>query len=56
MIKINNLAMQYGPKLLFTDVNLNLNSNSRYSLVGANGAGKSTFFKLIMKEEEPSSG
>jgi ATPase subunit of ABC transporter with duplicated ATPase domains len=56
MIKINNLAMQYGPKLLFTDVNLNLNSNSRYSLVGANGAGKSTFFKLIMKEEEPSNG
>jgi len=56
MIKINNLAMQYGPKLLFTDVNLNLNANSRYSLVGANGAGKSTFFKLIMKEEEPSNG
>jgi ATPase subunit of ABC transporter with duplicated ATPase domains len=56
MIKINNLAMQYGPKLLFTDVNLNLNANSRYSLVGANGAGKSTFFKLIMKEEEPSGG
>ncbi|MDG1436936.1 MAG: ATP-binding cassette domain-containing protein [Rickettsiaceae bacterium] len=56
MIKISNLAMQYGPKLLFTDVNLNLNANSRYSLVGANGAGKSTFFKLIMKEEEPSSG
>ena len=56
MIKINNLAMQYGPKLLFTDVNLNLNANHRYGLVGANGAGKSTFFKLVMKEEEPSNG
>ncbi len=56
MIKINNLAMQYGPKLLFTDVNLDLNANNRYSLVGANGAGKTTFFKLIMKEEEPSDG
>jgi ATPase subunit of ABC transporter with duplicated ATPase domains len=56
MIKINNLAMQYGAKLLFTDVNLNLNASYRYALVGANGAGKSTFFKLIMKEEEPSNG
>lgn len=56
MITINNLAMQYGARLLFTDVDLNLNSNNRYGLVGANGAGKSTFFKLIMKEEEPSGG
>jgi ATPase subunit of ABC transporter with duplicated ATPase domains len=56
MITINNLAMQYGARLLFTDVNLNLNSSNRYGLVGANGAGKSTFFKLIMKEEEPSGG
>lgn len=56
MITINNLAMQYGARLLFTDVNLNLNSSSRYGLVGSNGAGKSTFLKLIMKEEEPSNG
>ncbi len=56
MITINNLAMQYGARLLFTDVNLNLNSNNRYGLVGSNGAGKSTFLKLIMKEEEPSNG
>ncbi|MGC0371903.1 MAG: hypothetical protein DGJ47_000604 [Rickettsiaceae bacterium] len=56
MIKINNLSMQFGPKLLFTDVNLNLNSNKRYGLVGANGAGKSTLFKLMLREEEPSGG
>ena len=56
MITINNLAMQYGARLLFTDVNLNLNSANRYGLVGSNGAGKSTFLKLIMKEEEPSNG
>ncbi|MEA0970400.1 ABC transporter ATP-binding protein [Candidatus Megaera venefica] len=56
MITINNLSMQYGARLLFTDVNLNLNSNNRYGLVGSNGAGKSTFLKLIMKEEEPSNG
>lgn len=48
--------MQFGSKLLFTDVNLNLNANHRYGLVGANGAGKSTFFKLIIKEEKPSNG
>ncbi len=56
MIKISNLAMQFGPKLLFTDVNLDLNKNYRYGLVGANGAGKSTFFKLITQEEQPSAG
>ena len=56
MITINNLAMQYGARLLFTEVNLNLNANHRYGLVGSNGAGKSTFLKLIMKEEEPSNG
>ncbi len=56
MITITNLTMQYGARLLFTDVNLNLNGNNRYGLVGANGAGKSTFFKLILKEEQASDG
>jgi ATPase subunit of ABC transporter with duplicated ATPase domains len=56
MITINNLAMNYGAKLLFTDVNLNLNPEDRYGLVGANGAGKSTFLKLLLKEEDPSLG
>ncbi len=52
MITITNLAMNYGTKLLFANVNLNLNPGDRYGLVGANGAGKSTFFKLILGEEE----
>lgn len=56
MITITNLAMQYGSKLLFTDINLNLNIGNRYGLVGSNGAGKTTFFKIIMKEETPSDG
>ena len=56
MITINNLAMNYGAKLLFADVNLNLNPCDRYGLVGANGAGKSTFLKLLMQEEEVSLG
>lgn len=56
MISLNQLGMAYGQKLLFLDVNLNLNPDSCYALVGANGCGKSTFFKLVTGEEEASSG
>lgn len=48
--------MAYGQKLLFCDVSLNLNTGHAYALVGANGCGKSTFFKLITGEEEASMG
>ncbi len=56
MMTITNLAMSYGPKLLFTEVNLNLNKPNRYGLVGANGAGKSTFMRLLAQEEEAGLG
>lgn len=56
MISLNQLSMTYGQKLLFMDVSLNLNYGKCYALVGANGCGKSTFFKLITGEEEHSSG
>jgi ATPase subunit of ABC transporter with duplicated ATPase domains len=56
MIKLNKLCMAYGNKLLFYDADLLLNDNHRYALVGANGAGKSTFFKLMNGEEESTSG
>lgn len=56
MIVLNNLAMGHGNKILFTDVNLNLNNNCRYALVGANGTGKSTLLKLITKDEAPIEG
>ena len=56
MISLNQLSMAYGQKLLFMDVNLTLNNGNCYALVGANGCGKSTFFKLITGEEEVSSG
>jgi ATPase subunit of ABC transporter with duplicated ATPase domains len=56
MITITNLAMSYGAKLLFTDVNLNINKNNRYGLVGANGAGKTSFMKVVAKDEEASFG
>ena len=56
MISLNKLAMAYGDRLLFCDVDLILNEGSRYALVGANGSGKSTFFKLITGEEVLSAG
>ncbi|MFY9590119.1 ABC-F family ATP-binding cassette domain-containing protein [Rickettsia endosymbiont of Halotydeus destructor] len=56
MIIINNLAMSYGAKILFTDVNLHIKKGNRYGLVGANGAGKTTFFKVLLREEEPAFG
>ncbi len=56
MIALNQLGMTFGQRLLLYDVNLNLNSGNAYALVGANGCGKSTFFKLITGEEELSSG
>tara|TARA_R110002072_G_scaffold116728_2_gene247367 strand:- start:385 stop:1977 length:1593 start_codon:yes stop_codon:yes gene_type:complete len=56
MIVLNNLSMGHGNKLLFTEVNLKLNKNCRYALVGANGTGKSTLFKLITKTETPTEG
>lgn len=48
--------MHYGAKLLFDEVSLNLLKGNRYSLVGANGTGKSTFLRLLVGEEIPSLG
>lgn len=56
MISIHQLSMAYGHRLLFMDVSLNFESPNRYAIVGANGAGKSTFFKLLLNEEEPTEG
>lgn len=56
MITLNELGMTFGNKLLFSDVTLNLNSDQIYALVGANGTGKSTLFRLITGEEEASLG
>lgn len=56
MLTINDLAFLYGAKLLFANVNLTFNKGQRLGLVGGNGAGKSTFLKLVAGEEEPSTG
>jgi ATPase subunit of ABC transporter with duplicated ATPase domains len=56
MISFNKVGMAYGDRFLFCDVDLILNPGNRYALVGANGSGKSTFFKLITGEEVISFG
>ncbi len=56
MISINQVSMHYGAKLLFDEVNLSLLKGNRYSLVGANGTGKSTFMRLLAGDDTPSLG
>ena len=56
MITITNLSKNYGEKILFEDISLNINLGERIGLIGPNGTGKSTLFSLILGEVEPSSG
>jgi ATPase subunit of ABC transporter with duplicated ATPase domains len=56
MIDTINLAKEYGARVLFENVTLQLDAGSRYGLVGANGSGKTTFLRLLAGDEEPSHG
>lgn len=56
MIKVSNLCKSYGNQTLFQDVTFNINPKERIGLVGRNGHGKTTLFRLILKLEEPDSG
>jgi ATPase subunit of ABC transporter with duplicated ATPase domains len=56
MIATTNLAKEYGARVLFEDVSLQLNAGSRYGLVGANGSGKTTLLKILAGDEEASAG
>jgi len=56
MINITNLSKNYGPKVLFKDVSLNINQGEKIGLIGPNGTGKSTLFSLILQEIESSKG
>jgi len=56
MINIANLSKNYGPKILFKDVSLNINQGEKIGLIGPNGTGKSTLFSLILQEIETSAG
>lgn len=56
MISVNNLSLQFGKRVLFDDVNLKYGSGNCYGVIGANGAGKSTFLKILTGEQDPTSG
>ncbi len=56
MITLNNLAIQFGKRVLYKDVNLKFTAGNIYGVIGANGAGKSTLLKAISGELEPNKG
>jgi ATPase subunit of ABC transporter with duplicated ATPase domains len=56
MISANNISLRIGKKALFEDVNIKFTEGNCYGLIGANGAGKSTFLKILNGQLEPTSG
>lgn len=56
MITVSNLAIQFGKRVLYKDVNLKFTNGNIYGIIGANGAGKSTLLKAISGELEPNKG
>jgi len=56
MISVKDLKLAYGKRVLFEDVNLNFTRGNCYGVIGANGAGKSTFLKILSGEIEPNKG
>ena len=56
MISVNNVTLAYGKRVLFDEVNINFIKGNCYGVIGANGAGKSTFLKIISGEIEPNKG
>lgn len=56
MVQTVNLKKAFGPRVLFQDINLKLDAGKRYGLIGANGAGKTTFLKILSGQEEATEG
>jgi ATPase subunit of ABC transporter with duplicated ATPase domains len=56
MISVKNITLAYGKRVLFDEVNLNFVKGNCYGVIGANGAGKSTFLKILSGEIEPNKG
>ena len=56
MINVNNVSLRFGAQKLFEDVNLSFTPGNCYGVIGANGAGKSTFLKILSGEIEPNTG
>ncbi|HCZ11966.1 MAG TPA: ABC transporter ATP-binding protein, partial [Nitrospiraceae bacterium] len=56
MIQINGLSKAYGRQVIFDDIGFTVNAGERIGLVGRNGHGKTTLFRMILGEEKPDSG
>lgn len=56
MIEAQNISLQYGKRILFDEVNIKFTKGNCYGIIGANGAGKSTFLKILSGEIDPNSG
>ena len=56
MITVSNVAVQFGKRVLYNDVNMKFTNGNIYGIIGANGAGKSTFLKVISEELDPTKG
>src|SRR5437870_13480232 len=56
MITVQNLSVAFGSQTLFEEVDIKFTPGNCYGLIGANGAGKSTFLRCLSGEQEPSSG
>jgi ATPase subunit of ABC transporter with duplicated ATPase domains len=56
MLSVSNLSVQFGKRVLFDEVNTTFNNGNCYGIIGANGAGKSTFLKIISGQQEANSG
>lgn len=56
MISTSNISLRYGKRVLFEDVNIKFTPGNCYGLIGANGAGKSTFLKILSGEVDPTTG
>ncbi len=56
MLSVQNLSLRYGKRVLFEDVNIRFTEGNCYGIIGANGAGKSTFLKILSGEIEPTTG
>ncbi len=56
MLSVNNLSLQFGKRVLFDEVNVKFVNGNCYGVIGANGAGKSTFLKILTGDQDPTTG
>ncbi len=56
MITVNDISLQFGKRTLFDEVNIKFNTGNCYGVIGANGAGKSTFLKILSGDKDPTGG